>query len=158
MAFAQTRLNDYIGRIRERPGVSAAERAFRPEDALREHGLSREWLQQRLSIQADSAAARTTVVVTHHAPSRRSIGAEFEHSRSNPCYCSELPPPFFERAALWIHGHMHSSADYAHHRTRVVANPRGYRRRDGVPENPRFDAGLVIEVRVPPCARTAGQP
>ena len=31
-----------------------------------------------------------------------------------------------DRAALWIHGHMHESFNYEVYGTRVVCNPRGY--------------------------------
>ena len=31
-----------------------------------------------------------------------------------------------DRAALWVHGHMHESFDYEVYGTRVVCNPRGY--------------------------------
>jgi hypothetical protein len=31
-----------------------------------------------------------------------------------------------QRAALWIHGHMHDPFDYEINGTRVICNPRGY--------------------------------
>ena len=68
-------------------------------------------------------------------------------SRLNPCFYSDLPDSFFQSAALWVHGHTHSSSDYQHHRTRVVANPRGYGRWDGRTENARFQPGLVITLQ-----------
>jgi Icc-related predicted phosphoesterase len=48
-----------------------------------------------------------------------------------------------ERAALWIHGHMHESFDYEVYGTRLVCNPRGY-----APEalNPDFRSDWVIEI------------
>jgi len=45
---------------------------------------------------------------------------------------------------LWIHGHTHDSFDYAVNGVRVVCNPRGYAR-DGVNENPLFDANFQVE-------------
>jgi len=48
-----------------------------------------------------------------------------------------------ERAALWVHGHMHDSFDYEIYGTRVVCNPRGYAPRD---LNPDFRANLVVEI------------
>ena len=50
-----------------------------------------------------------------------------------------------DRVQLWIHGHMHDSFDYNVNGTRVVCNPRGYVR-DGINENARFDADLVVDV------------
>ena len=56
----------------------------------------------------------------------------------------------FQTAALWIHGHTHSSSDYLHHRTRVVANPRGYVNWKGDNENAEFKPDLVIKLERPP--------
>ena len=114
---------------------------FRPADALREHKRSRDWLRARLGEPGDMP----TVVVTHHAPSRRSIAATFFGDNLNACFASQLPDDFFGRAALWIHGHMHNSSDYDHQGTRVVANPRGYMTWRG-PENDTFDPALVIQL------------
>jgi len=138
MVCARRGLNDF-SLIRE------GDRRFTPTDALLEHKLSRRWLQEQLDVPADEATS-TTVVVTHHAPSRRSMDPIFEGSDLNPCFSSELPESFFGKAALWIHGHMHNSSDYAHHGTRVVANPRGYVRWDGQNENKNFRRDLVIEI------------
>jgi Icc-related predicted phosphoesterase len=43
---------------------------------------------------------------------------------------------------IWVHGHLHDSADYSIGSTRVICNPRGY------PEelNAGFQPGLVVEV------------
>jgi len=49
------------------------------------------------------------------------------------------------RARLWIHGHTHDSFDYVLNGTRVVCNPRGYAR-NGVNENPLFDANFLVEI------------
>ena len=85
------------------------------------------------------------VVVTHHGPSRLSIAPQYEGHPLNPCFVSDLLASFFERPVLWIHGHVHNSLDYQLGNARVVANPRGYRRRGGF-ENDAFDPAMVIEV------------
>lgn len=137
-------LNDFRGSIRERRNrtgtTGTRQTRFTPEDARREHALSRAWLQSHL----DTHSPQPTVVVTHHAPSPLSMDPLYERSELNPCYYSQMPPAFFETGALWVHGHTHSSSDYLHHRTRVVANPRGYVRWNGAIENSRFDPRLVI--------------
>ena len=135
-------LNDFRV-IREQHNGAARQAWFTPEDAAREHALSRTWLQERLDEPTDPTVS-ATVVVTHHAPSSLSMDPIYEGSELNPCFYSDLPELFFQCAALWIHGHSHSSADYRHHRTRVVANPRGYARRNGTVENDHFDPGLVV--------------
>jgi len=85
------------------------------------------------------------------------MDAKYVGSMLNPCFYSELPQSYFETAALWVHGHTHSSSDYQHHRTRVVANPRGYMRRDGSDENAAFKPDLVIRLEraTPPQASPA---
>ncbi|WP_044156613.1 hypothetical protein, partial [Escherichia coli] len=42
---------------------------------------------------------------------------------------------------VWIHGHIHRSADYRIGGTRILANPHGRRG-----ENPAFDPSLVLEI------------
>lgn len=143
MAVARVGLNDFAGSIRQRDGHG--QRRFTPEDSAREHELSRTWLAQCLAQPCPGHSA--TVVVTHHGPSVRSIVPEYEGNDLNPCFVSELPISFFERPRLWIHGHIHSSVDYRIDRTRVVTNPRGYRRRSGTFENEGFRHDLVIEVQ-----------
>lgn len=143
MNNARRGLNDFAGQIRERGVDPGGRHLFTPQDAAREHALSRAWLHERLNAPSTSAVV-ATVVVTHHSPSRRSIDARFQGSALNPCFYSDLPASFFQSAALWVHGHTHSSSDYLHHRTRVVANPRGYVRWDGAIENLSFKKDLVI--------------
>ena len=105
---------------------------------------NREWLQQKL----DQPFNGPTVVITHHAPSTQSIHPRFAGSLLNTCFVSDSEDLMgAHRAQLWIHGHTHDSFDYQVKGTRVVCNPRGYVR-DGVNENPEFDANLVISIPV----------
>ena len=149
MLHARHGLNDFAGRIRERRIDPAESGLFRPQDAAREHALSREWLAFRLQAGAlpVSTAAEATVVVTHHGPSSQSVAPMYSGSPLNPCFSSELPPGFFAVPALWIHGHTHASLDYRHHRTRVVANPRGYISWKGEVENRAFNPELVLTLQ-----------
>ena len=88
-----------------------------------------------------------TVVVTHFAPSRRSIAPRFAGSPLNGCFVSDLEARMQRwQPSLWLHGHVHDSFDYRIGATRVVANPRGYAP-GGVIENARFDPELVIDLR-----------
>ena len=90
--------------------------------------------------------AGPTVVITHHAPSRKSIHPRFADSPLNACFVSDAERLIDgSRARLWIHGHTHDSFDYVVNGTRVVCNPRGYAK-DGVNENPSFDANLLAAV------------
>ncbi len=69
-----------------------------------------------------------TVVITHHAPSFRSITEKYKGSMLNLAYASHLDDFIMDRPNIshWIHGHVHSQHDYVIGNTRVIANPRGY--------------------------------
>jgi len=115
---------------------------FTPADSARLFARNAEWLDRRLDV----PHAGPTVVVTHHAPSRRSIHARFADSLLNACFVSNAEHlAGAERVQWWIHGHTHDSFDYALNGTRVICNPRGYAKA-GVNENARFDPDLTIDV------------
>jgi predicted phosphodiesterase len=113
---------------------------FTPLDAEALFRRNAAWLQDRLQ----RSWPGPTVVITHHAPSARSIEPRFAGSPLNACFASHLDHLLgSDKAALWIHGHMHHSVDYEVRGTRVVCNPRGYAK-DGVDENPRFDVNFSV--------------
>lgn len=91
------------------------------------------------------------IVLGHHAPSYQSLTPEYatgQWAHLNSGYCSHLDP-FIERnrsIKLWTHGHVHSSHDYMIGDTRIVANPRGYARKNGTNENADFNPNLILEV------------
>lgn len=100
------------------------------------------WLEERLAEPHDGP----TVVVSHHAPSPRSVHPRFAESIVNPSFVSNAEHLLdARRVALWIHGHAHDGFDYAVHGTRVLCNPRGHTCHGAI-ENDRFDPRLVVEV------------
>jgi len=115
---------------------------FTPEHSALLFRRQAAWLEARLAERHDGA----TVVVTHHAPSRRSIHPRFVGSLLNACFVSDAERLVRRSgAALWIHGHTHDSFDYRLAATRVVCNARGYAR-GGVAENAMFDPEFIVEV------------
>jgi len=115
---------------------------FTPADSAALFALHAGWLAARLA----EPHAGPTVVITHHAPSPQSIHPRFAESLLNLCFVSDAERLLDgSRAQLWIHGHTHDSFDYCVNGTRVVCNPRGYAK-NGVNENPRFDADFMVEV------------
>lgn len=113
-------------------------RRFRPDDARAIHHHSLNWLTRRLDAPFDGP----TVVLTHHAPSVRSVNPPYRENAVTAAYASNLEWLLDGRAAVWIHGHTHQCVEYEIGGTRVISNQRGY------PEEPveGFDPGKVIEL------------
>jgi predicted phosphodiesterase len=136
-------------------GQDFARRALRAEDTLAMHRVDREWLRNEI----DGGSHEPIVVVTHHAPSKKSVARKFATSWVTPAFVSDLPDELFAGTQpwlggparrggpeLWVHGHTHSQFDYEVAGCRVVSNPRGYRLQDSSWENAQFNPGLVVEV------------
>ena len=67
------------------------------------------------------------VVITHHAPSARSVPDKHAKDHLSAAFASHYDQLVEDSgAALWIHGHTHHNVDYAIGSTRVVSNQRGY--------------------------------
>lgn len=71
---------------------------------------------------------KNLVVVTHHAPSFKSVHERYKHDFALNCgFASDLEQLVQTiEPQLWLHGHMHNYSDYKVNTTRVVCNPRGY--------------------------------
>ena len=133
-AAAASGMTDFR-RIRIQPTYSR----FRPADARRIHFQTVHWLEAEFR----AAAGRKLVVITHHAPSARSLDPNRQADPLGPAYASNLDPLVEGSAArLWIHGHIHRASDYLVGSTRVIANPRG----DVGEPVPGFAPGLVVDV------------
>jgi predicted phosphodiesterase len=115
---------------------------FTPEASAGLFAQHAAWLEERLA----APHAGPTVVITHHAPSPRSIHPRFAGSPLNACFVSDAERLIdARRVQLWIHGHTHDSFDYRVGGTRVVCNSRGYAR-VGINEIASFDANLLLEI------------
>lgn len=103
------------------------------------HRKSLRWLKEELN----SLKGSKNVVVTHHAPSEKSVPPEYVGNILTSAYASSLEDVMLEYApCLWLHGHLHNSSSYEVGGCRVVCNPKGY------PDelNQEFNAGLVVNV------------
>ncbi|WP_334545060.1 metallophosphoesterase [Rhizobium leguminosarum] len=111
---------------------------FRPIHAFRRHQESKDFIASALR----DNSGRKTIVISHHAPSTRSIPREFRDDPLSGCYASDLEGLIQEtQPELWVHGHVHNRNDYLIGKTRVVSNPRGY-----PDESTGFDPALLAEV------------
>lgn len=137
MVDAGNVMNDYQ-RIRV---ASAGYRKLRPLDTARLHAEQKSWLKEKLS----EPFPGPTVVITHMAPSRRSVAPEYASDPVSGAFASDLDE-LVRQATLWIHGHTHTSFDYSVGECRVVANPLGYMMRGGHAENDDFDPNFIVEL------------
>ena len=117
MDTAYARMNDYQV-IR---GKNKSE--LIPEDTLQLHEDSVRWFNQVLPT-----LRGPVVMVTHHAPSYRSVAPEFLHTGTVGSYASDKEGIMYghDNIVAWCHGHVHDSNDYMINNTRVIGNPRGY--------------------------------
>jgi Icc-related predicted phosphoesterase len=145
MAAARDEMNDHrrIG-WRKKPWGR-----FRPQEAATLHIESRNFIRKTI---ADPYPDGPTIVVTHTAPSIRSVPERWKNQILTAAYASSIgddllacPPdesgPPAPRVDCWFHGHVHARADYRIGATRVVCNPHGYG-----DEVTGFDPCLVIEI------------
>lgn len=133
--FCQQEMTDFK-KIRVEPGYSK----LNPVSMTTIHNRSLAWLNEQLSANT----GKQNVVVTHHAPSFRSISPTRAEELTSAAYASHLDE-MIERhdINLWVHGHTHNSCDYQIGKTRVVCNPRGYS-----PDwlNSGFEDDFIVEI------------
>lgn len=113
---------------------------LRPRHTLQKHHASVAFLNEFLEKHRDES----TVVVTHHAPSGRSLSQEPGNALALAASASSLDALIEDRGPeIWIHGHVHVRRDYRLGSTRVLCNPRGYY---GDPNFETFDLGFVVDI------------
>ncbi|MEQ1716605.1 MAG: metallophosphoesterase, partial [Hyphomicrobium sp.] len=83
---------------------------FRPQDALQAFDASLMALKQS----ASSASGKTTVVISHHAPSLQGMNPQFVGNGMDGAYASDLDRTIesMERVPVWVHGHTHIMRTY----------------------------------------------
>ncbi len=117
----------------------AVGRKLRASDTERFHAEQAAWLTQILAQPHDGP----TVVITHMAPSLRSVHDKYAKDWVSAAFASQLDHLVME-VDMWIHGHVHDSFDYRVGNCRVVCNPRGYMTKGGTPENRAFDPNRIV--------------
>lgn len=104
---------------------------YSPAQSIIEHNKSVGFIRHviRNCQDKDNYLERSVVVITHHAPSAKSIHKMYEHETlMNGAFYSNLDHimELADNVKLWVHGHMHNEFDYNIGITNVVCNPRGY--------------------------------
>ncbi len=152
MQQAEQGMNDYRT-VRRGEGDDDYAGTLRPIDTLAAHKNSVKKIFEEVALY--KGLGFTVVVVTHHAPSWRSVAPRYGNDSLNGAYVSNLEDQMLAtKPDLWVHGHVHSTFDYHVGDTRVMTNPRGYvsPNYEGKPgnstcENSDFDEhGLQIEL------------
>jgi Icc-related predicted phosphoesterase len=141
MMEASRHLNDYKT-IR----IGSNYRKLNPDDTLKFHKKSKQFLLDTLPMFSN----QKVWVLTHHAPSYRSVHPKYRNSGiANGAYVSDLDDLILDNPQIkyFSHGHTHESMDYMIGGCRVMCNPRGYYNgynTQGM--NLDFDPNLTIEI------------
>jgi Icc-related predicted phosphoesterase len=121
--------------------VNPQYRKLRSLDTSVIHSKSLRWLQTE--VENCRLNEEKIVVITHHAPSGRSLPEFYRDDILSAAYASHLDDfVAASQSQLWIHGHIHTQQDYLLGKTRIICNPRGY------PDEPNesFIPNFVIEI------------
>ena len=133
-SLCQTQMNDYK-KIRTEPNYSK----LRSKDVYDIHHSSITWLEKSLS-ESDSAI---NIVVTHHAPSPKSLPNTSLEDPISCAYASNLESTIESyKPNFWIHGHVHAPVRYQLHNTEIICNPHGYMDE----EHNGYEKELILEI------------
>jgi len=115
--LCQGKMNDYK-MIRRDPSYSK----MRSIDTFILHQQSRKWLEESLAT-----SSSRNIVITHHAPSIKSVPEAYKEDALSAAYASDLEELILNyQPEYWIHGHIHTPANYQIGATNVICNPHGY--------------------------------
>jgi len=132
--ICQAQMNDYR-QIRKTPSYSR----LRSIDTYKIHQASKRWLQQSL----EESNGYKNIVITHHAPSIKSIPEEYKNEPISSAYASNLEDVILKyQPDYWFHGHIHTPVRYHIGKTEIICNPHGYINE----EYNGYDIDLIIEI------------
>lgn len=132
-SICQEKMNDYK-RIRKDPSYSK----LRSIDTYILHLQSLDWLR----VSLESSTTDRDIVVTHHAPSLRSLPDRYKNDIVSSAYASNLEDFILKHQPdFWIHGHIHMPSKYQIGATTIICNPHGYIHE---PDN-GFEKQLVVK-------------
>lgn len=129
MARARKGVGEYFF-VKTRIGTADGEppRRLLPTDTLAAHDATLVALEQVVA----ERSGRPVVVVTHHAPSRRGANPVHAGNGLDGAYTSDLDRRLerLDGIVHWVHGHTHVRIAYRIGNVPVVANCRGFDKRD----------------------------
>lgn len=132
--ICQSAMNDYK-MIKRDPSYYK----MRTVDIYKILQFSRLWLKQSL----ENSDKSKNIVVTHHAPSIRSVPEQYKYDPITAAYASNMDDFILtHQPNFWIHGHIHTPSRYKIVNTEIICNPHGY---IDEPCN-GYDKDLIIEL------------
>lgn len=97
---------------------------------------SRNWLMSNINS--------NEIVITHHLPAHESVNWKYVGSPLNDFFVNDVKDVIKEtKAKYWIHGHTHESCSYKIGKTKIIANPYGYK---GYELNESFQKEFIIKL------------
>lgn len=105
-----------------------------PLDAVVQFNTTVNWIDMVREL----TAIDKLVIVTHHAPSFKSIHPDYvDDTLINGAYSSDLEQFIIDRPDIiaWFHGHIHSPNEYVIGNTKILSNPRGYDGREDIADD-----------------------
>lgn len=133
-SICQSKMNDYK-MIRRDPSYSK----LRSIDTFNIHMTSIKWLEGSIKL----SKTEKNIIITHHAPSIKSIPIKFKDDIVSSAYASNLESMIEKyQPDFWIHGHIHEPIEYKIGKTNIICNPHGY---IDEPYN-GFNKELIIEI------------
>ncbi len=120
-------------------------RKLRWQDTVKFHNESMQYIRATIEKYKQIYPGVKIVLMTHHAPSRKSVGMQFMNSILNPAFVSNLETFILDNPEikLWAHGHLHSPCDYTIGNCRIICNPRGDLYHG---EGNDFNENLIVEI------------
>jgi predicted phosphodiesterase len=96
-------------------------KGYTTEKVLEAHYAQRDYIKL-VSLENPGA-----IILTHHAPSWKSVHEVYQNDLLSWGFVSDMDHIVeASHAKLWVHGHTHTPHDYVIGETRVVCNPCGY--------------------------------
>jgi Icc-related predicted phosphoesterase len=132
-SMCQEKMNDYK-LIRRDPSYAK----LRSIDTYLIHQASIQWLKSSL----ESSLTKQNIVISHHAPSIKSMPVSYREDVVSAAYASNLESFILtHQPNYWIHRHIHEPCNYYIGNTNIICNPHGY-----IHEKYQgFNPGLMIE-------------
>lgn len=123
---AQMQMNDYKY-IRNGPRGIPYKRKLNIQDVEFMNYMSNIFIMDEVQRIQSLESEPKFIILTHHAPSMRSVPECFKGSKLNAAFANDMDSYMMTLPkCVWVHGHIHNSVDYMVGNCHVISNPLGY--------------------------------